>query len=75
MPNKLTPRNESKHSKNHKEFFEPKIEMVVCGCGNRRLLTIDEQMKYKIIPTNIETNYELSLYNLASIPPNRRNSK
>ena len=64
MVNKLNPKSMPNHNQTHKEFYEPKLEMMICGCGNRRLLTIDEQMKYGIIQSE---DYSMKLYPLVKM--------
>lgn len=69
MPNKLSPKSIPTHTQMHKEFYESKLEMMICGCGNRRELTIQEQVDFGII---ISSNYIMSLHDINTIQSVRK---
>lgn len=65
MVNKLNPKLQPKHNATHKEYYEKKLEMVICGCGNRRLLTDNEALQYGLVVNDMQ------LMNVMQIPKRR----
>ena len=66
MVNKLNIKIMPNHNSKHREYYEPKLNMVICGCGNRRLLTENEKLQHGLVASYNEI--EMQILNQSDIP-------
>jgi hypothetical protein len=51
----------------HKEYYESKLEMYVCGCGNMRNLTIQERLD-RNLKAETKSGFEIQIIDINAIP-------